>query len=247
MADNKLRCCVALRLESSGSTMIAKYDHAGQYETHGGAASSSLYGGRDKDFADAVQEAVSKDPPGNLSGGFGGFKVVQSDVHQLVYGADTSGICIAVITGLRYPSRVAIKMLQELYADFNDQFGADAKMAPTNSLSKKSKNLLSGHCKRYEDPSNVDKAQKVIGQVDAVKGQMQDNIAGMLKNTEKAETLAEKSDQLNEQANVFKKRSGELKKQMKWKNLKMTLILGALVIGIILVIVVPMVIKANKK
>eukprot|EP00545_Synedropsis_sp_CCMP1620_P007912 CAMPEP_0119002816 /NCGR_PEP_ID=MMETSP1176-20130426/145_1 /TAXON_ID=265551 /ORGANISM="Synedropsis recta cf, Strain CCMP1620" /LENGTH=227 /DNA_ID=CAMNT_0006954343 /DNA_START=128 /DNA_END=811 /DNA_ORIENTATION=+ len=227
--------------------MIAKYDHAGQYETHGGAASSSLYGGRDKDFADAVQEAVSKDPPGNLSGGFGGFKVVQSDVHQLVYGADTSGICIAVITGLRYPSRVAIKMLQELYADFNDQFGPDAKMAPTNSLSKKSKNLLSGHCKRYEDPSNVDKAQKVIGQVDAVKGQMQDNIAGMLKNTEKAETLAEKSDQLNEQANVFKKRSGELKKQMRWKNFKMTLILGGLVIGIILVIVIPMVIKANKK
>jgi hypothetical protein len=74
--------------------MIAKYDHAGQYETHGGVgATSSLYGGRDKDFADAVQEAVSKDPPGNLSGGFGGFKVVQSDVHQLVYGADTSGIC----------------------------------------------------------------------------------------------------------------------------------------------------------
>lgn len=119
-------------------------------------------------------------------------------------------------------------------------------MAPTNSLSKKSKNLLSGHCKRYADPSNVDKAQKVIGQVDAVKGQMQDNIAGMLKNTEKAETLAEKSDQLNEQANVFKKRSGELKKQMRWKNFKMTLILGGLVIGIILVIVIPMVIKANK-
>ena len=73
--------------------MIAKYDHAGQYETHGGAATSSLYGGRDKDFADAVQEAVSKDPPGGLSGGFGGFKVIQSDVHQLVYGADPSGIC----------------------------------------------------------------------------------------------------------------------------------------------------------
>jgi hypothetical protein len=153
---------------------------------------------------------------------------------------------IAVITGLRYPSRVAIKMLQELYAEFSDQFGADAKMAPTNSLSKKSKNLLSGSCKRYEDPSNVDKAQKVIGQVDSVKGQMQDNIAGMLKNTEKAETLAEKSDQLNEQANVFKKRSGELKKQMRWKNFKMTLILGGLVIGIVLIIVIPMVIKANK-
>jgi hypothetical protein len=138
-------------------------------------------------------------------------------------------------------------MLQELYADFNDQFGGDAQMAPTNSLSKKAKNLLGGYCKRYEDPTNVDKAQKVLGQVDAVKEQMQDNIAGMLKNTEKAETLAEKSDQLNEQANVFKKRSGDLKKQMRWKNLKMTLILGGLVVGILLIILVPMILKAKNK
>lgn len=153
---------------------------------------------------------------------------------------------IAVITGTRYPSRVAIKMLQELYTDFNAQFGDEAKMAPTNQLSKKSKTLLSGFCKRYEDPSNVDKAQKVLGQVQSVTAQMQDNISGMLKNSEKAENLAEKSDQLNEQATVFKKRSGELKNQMRWKNLKMTLILGALVIGIILVIVVPLIVKANK-
>ena len=138
-------------------------------------------------------------------------------------------------------------MLQDLYTEFNSQFGADAKMAPTNSLSKKAKTLLSTHCKRYEDPSNVDKAQKVLGQVDVVKGQMQDNIAGMLQNTEKAESLAEKSDQLNEQATVFKKRSGELKNQMRWKNLKMTLILAAIVITIILVIVVPLIVKANQK
>ena len=137
-------------------------------------------------------------------------------------------------------------MLTEMYGEFNDKFGGDAKMAPTNSLSKKSKTLLAGFCKRYENPSNVDKAQKVLGQVDQVKNQMQDNIAGMLKNSEKAETLAEKSDQLNEQANVFKKRSGDLKKQMRWKNLKMTLILAFLVIGIILAIVVPLIMKARK-
>jgi hypothetical protein len=141
---------------------------------------------------------------------------------------------------------VAIKMLQELYTEFNSQFGADARMAPTNSLSKKAKTLLSGFCKRYEDPGNVDKAQKVIEQVDGVKDQMQQNIAGMLKNTEKAESLVDKSNQLNEQSNVFKKRSGDLKNQMRWKNLKMTLILGGLVLGIILIIVVPIIIKAKK-
>ena len=91
MADNKMRCCVILRLEKGSSTMVAKYDHASQTESHG--ASGALYGGKDKNYADAVQEAVSKDPPGGLSGGFGGFKVVQSDAHQLVYGADKAGCC----------------------------------------------------------------------------------------------------------------------------------------------------------
>merc|ERR1712232_375388 len=108
-------------------------------------------------------------------------------------------------------------------------------------LTKKSKELLSGQYKKYEQPGNVDKAHKVLGQVDAVKGQMQDNIAGMLENTERAESLAEKSDQLNEQANVFKKNAVDLKKQMRWKNLKMTIILVLVIIGAILIIVVPLV------
>lgn len=98
MADNKLRCCVVLRLEKGSSTVVAKYDHAGLTESHSGAG--SLYGGKDKNFAEAIQEAVAKDAPSNLSGGFGGFKVVQSDAHQLVYGADKAGCCKFVLVSI---------------------------------------------------------------------------------------------------------------------------------------------------
>jgi CHASE3 domain sensor protein len=148
-----------------------------------------------------------------------------------------------VITGLGYQSRVAIQFLEELATEWSSQFAADAKKAAENSLNKKSKKTLQAMCKKYEDPGNVDKALKVIGQVDKVKGQMQDNIANMLKNTEQAESLAEKSDQLNEQASVFKKNSKTLKKQMAWKNLKMTLILGGVVAIILIVILVPLIMK----
>ena len=137
-------------------------------------------------------------------------------------------------------------MLQELYKEFSAKHGAAAKTAAEGSLSKKSKSILQEVCKKYEDLSNVDKTAKVLGQVDAVKSKMQDNIAGMLKNTEKAETLAEKSDQLNEQASVFKKRSTDLKKQMQWKNLKMTLILGGIVLLILIVILAPLISRAKK-
>jgi hypothetical protein len=95
MSDNKLRCALIYRIEGGGKAVcVAKYDHAGQYETHGGA-DSSLYGGRDKSYADAVTGVISNDPPGGLSetGTIGGFKVVQSDQHQVIYGADKDGLC----------------------------------------------------------------------------------------------------------------------------------------------------------
>jgi len=95
MSDNKLRCALVYRIESGGNAVcVAKYDHAGQYETHGGA-DSSLYGGRDKSYAEAVGGVVSNDPPSGLSQSstLGGFKVVQSDQHQIVYGADLDGLC----------------------------------------------------------------------------------------------------------------------------------------------------------
>eukprot|EP00934_Nitzschia_sp_Nitz4_P007723 Nitzschia sp. Nitz4//scaffold150_size53981//43658//44517//NITZ4_006685-RA/size53981-processed-gene-0.19-mRNA-1//1//CDS//3329537095//7713//frame0 len=247
MSDNKLRGALVFRLDGNGTpTCVAKYDHGGQYETHGGA-DSSLYGSRDKSYADAVAGVVQNDPPTGLTqaGQIGGFKVVQSDVHQVTYGADLDGLCCAVITGTQYQSRVAIQMLQELYKDFTAKYGDAAKTAAENSLSKKAKTLLTDVCKKYEDPSKVDKTSKVLGQVDAVKGQMQSNIANMLKNTEKAESLAEKSDQLNEQASVFKKRSTDLKKQMQWKNLKMTLILGGVILVILLAVLVPVIKKAK--
>merc|ERR1712043_36881 len=99
---------------------------------------------------------------------------------------------------------------------------------------------------KYSDLNKVDKAAALNSKVNEVKSQMSDNISSILKNTEKAETIQAKSEQLNEQAAVFKKRSTDLKKQMKCKNLKMTLLLAGLVIGILAVILVPLIMKAKK-
>jgi hypothetical protein len=76
---------------------LAKYDHAGSYESHNGAAvdENALYGGRDAKYAEAVAKVIENDPPSGLaeSNNIGGFKVVQSDQHQVIYGADANGIC----------------------------------------------------------------------------------------------------------------------------------------------------------
>ena len=136
-------------------------------------------------------------------------------------------------------------MLQELYTDFMDKFADKAKTATANELTKKAKSLLTEACQKYDDLDKVDKASNLLSKVDVVKTQMQSNISDMLKNTEQAETLAEKSDQLSEQASVFKKKSTDLRKHMAWKNLKMTLILGGLVVIILIAILWPLIKRAK--
>ncbi|KAL7548258.1 hypothetical protein ACHAWF_011548 [Thalassiosira exigua] len=275
MSDSKLRCALVYRLEggsrssddagdgiamtsvgsSSGVTLLAKYDHASDYESHSGSGSGGgLYGDREKNYADAVGMVVGGDPPGGVAdeGVIGGFKVVQSDLHQVVYGADSEGLSepalhsLAVVTGLKYPSRTAIQMLADLYPPYSEQFSLQAKSATTNALSKKSKSVLKSHCQKYDDSTKVDKASALNAKVDEVKVTMQDNIAAMLRNTEQAETLAERSNQLNEQANVFQKKSKDLRKQMRCKNIKMTIVLVSLVVGILIIVLVPLILRAKK-
>jgi len=153
---------------------------------------------------------------------------------------------LAVVTGLKYPSRTAIQMLTELHPPYSEEFSLHARSATTNALSKKSKTLLKQYCKKYDDSSKVDKASALNSKVEGVKVQMQDNIAAMLQNTEQAESLAERSNQLNEQANVFQKKSKDLRKQMRCKNIKMTIILVSLVVGILIIVLVPLIMKAKK-
>lgn len=136
-------------------------------------------------------------------------------------------------------------MLSELYPPYMEQFSLQYKAATTNALSKKSKPLLSQYCTKYDDSTKVDKASMLHSKVEEVKVTMQDNIAAMLRNTEQAESLAERSNQLNEQANVFQKKSKDLRKQMRCKNIKTTVILVSIVVGILIIVLVPLIIRAR--
>lgn len=136
-------------------------------------------------------------------------------------------------------------MLTETYGTFIKELGVKAKTAAPNSLHKPAKPILTKMCQKYSDVAKVDKASALIGKVEGVKVQMQDNIASMLQNMEQTEAISDQASQLNEQASVFKKKSTDLKRQMKCKNMKMTLIIVGLIVGILLVILVPLISKAK--
>ena len=131
MSDNKLRCVLAYRLGAE-PVVLAKYDYASQYESHGGSSgdAGTLYGGRDKNYADAVALVIGSNPPGqvNESNKLGGFKCVQSESHQVCFGADNEGICkyfpmsleysvlyFEIIRGVSHSCVVVIAFLHLLY------------------------------------------------------------------------------------------------------------------------------------
>ena len=105
--------------------------------------------------------------------------------------------------------------------------------------------MLKESCKKYDDLNKVDKTAGVQSKIEEVKTQMQDNIALMLENTESAEELQDKSNAMNEAASVFKNQSKDLKKTMKWKNLKMTIILVLVVLLVLAIILVPLILRSQ--
>mmetsp|Transcript_13151 Transcript_13151/g.18127 ORF Transcript_13151/g.18127 Transcript_13151/m.18127 type:complete len:277 (-) Transcript_13151:113-943(-) len=247
--DDTVMTDVSISSNSDSSvTLLAAYDHASQSGARKGSlVHTSLLGGRDKAYADAATLVLIENPPRPdcEAGMLGGFKVVHSNVHKVVFGADTNGLCLTVITGLNYPTRVAIKMLTELYNSYSEKFGTKVDSATFNSLNKTSRPLLSSFCQRYDDATKVDKTHEIAGKVEEVKETMHQNIAVILQNTEQIESLADRADNLTEQASVFKRNTKNLRKTMKCKNMKYNIILCLLVIGVLAAAITPIAMKAT--
>ena len=73
-------------------TMLAKYEHASDCEAQGIGDGGDICG-------EALTAILQNDPPNNnqspsspTTTTIGGFKVVQSSVHQVVYGRDSDGL-----------------------------------------------------------------------------------------------------------------------------------------------------------
>ena len=76
---------------------------------------------------------------------------------------------------------------------------------------------------------------------------MQDNVNIALQNCVKLESIEAAAEELQQQAGVFKRSANELKNKMWWKNMKMKLIIGFIVVAILAIIIGVSVSYAQKK
>eukprot|EP00607_Mallomonas_marina_P008284 CAMPEP_0182418642 /NCGR_PEP_ID=MMETSP1167-20130531/3026_1 /TAXON_ID=2988 /ORGANISM="Mallomonas Sp, Strain CCMP3275" /LENGTH=210 /DNA_ID=CAMNT_0024592941 /DNA_START=180 /DNA_END=812 /DNA_ORIENTATION=+ len=162
------------------------------------------------------------------------FSVGQLAWHLI---ADESEIIYILICKLSYPQRCAHTCLEELQRTFMAKSGDKAKISKERALDKTCGSLLQKICQKYDNLSEVDKLSSVTLKVESVKLVMQENVDLALQNCVKLESIEKAAEELQQQAGVFKRSAHELKNRMWWKDIKMKLILGSIILAILGIII----------
>ncbi|EYU43691.1 hypothetical protein ABFS82_13G188700 [Erythranthe guttata] len=116
--------------------------------------------------------------------------------------------------------------------------GGKAATTPANGLNKEFGPKLKEHMQYCMDhPEEISKLAKVQAQVSEVKGVMMENIEKVLDRGEKIEILVDKTENLHNQAQDFKTTGTKIRRKMWLQNMKIKLIVLAIVIALILIII----------
>ncbi|XP_051930247.1 vesicle-associated membrane protein 4 isoform X3 [Hippocampus zosterae] len=88
-----------------------------------------------------------------------------------------------------------------------------------------------------------DKLKHVQSQVDEVIDVMQENISKVIERGERLDDLQDKSESLSDNASAFSSRAKQLHRRMMWRNMKMKMIIALVVIGLLLIIIIPVILR----
>ncbi|RLN32136.1 hypothetical protein BBJ28_00007062 [Nothophytophthora sp. Chile5] len=161
---------------------------------------------------------------------------LECDPNKFHFTMDNDELVFAAITAKDYPIRLAFQMIAAVQQEIVPKFGSKALTCREGGLDKDCAKPLAAIAAAYDDRTKVDKLSEVMNQVDGVKTVMHNNIQVVLSNTEKMEVVEQKTNDLNEQAKVFRNTGRKLRRAMWWKNAKLTLALGVCAVLVILIL-----------
>ncbi|CAO3618884.1 unnamed protein product [Cunninghamella blakesleeana] len=165
-------------------------------------------------FTTVTQAILEKIPPNNskLTYVYDGYLfhyICEDGITYMCMGDDSFG------------RRVPFAFLQDLKEKFISTYGRErALSSPPYGLNEFSR-VIAKQMEYFSTNPNSDKLKQVHGEIEQVKDVMAHNIERVLERGERIELLVDKTDNLNQQAFAFKKRSTQLKRAMWWKNTKL--------------------------
>lgn len=158
------------------------------------------------------------------------------DGHTFNY-LSSNGYTFLVVADEQFGRQIPFAFLERVKEEWQLKWAEKGPAATAHSLDKSFGPRLK-HWMEYceQHPEELSKVASVQKKVDEVKNIMVDNIEKVLERGEKIELLVDKTDNLRFQADKFHKTGRQLRSRMWWQNMKMKLIIVAilLLIGVII-------------
>lgn len=126
-------------------------------------------------------------------------------------------------------------LLNDLQTGFLDAIGSPEQIV--NAKEKSLNKNCSAMMNRLFDKYGTDKLATAFAKVDQVKDVMKDNVGLALANVNALDTLDDKSKNLENQADLFKKEAKKVETMMRCNNWKMNALIALIVIIIIAIII----------
>ena len=172
------------------------------------------------------------------------YKVTQGSRYRLVgevnafnFTVDQQQLVYICITAINFPERMIFPMLNELAPKFKKELGEKALQCNPDELSRKAEGIFSAMVTEFDDPTKKDKLSSVMSKVEDVKLTMHNNIDGMLRSLDQSEQVERTTAKLHEQARLFDNQARTIKRQEQWKNMKMSLLIGGVVLLIVILLI----------
>ncbi|KAG0051439.1 hypothetical protein BGZ83_003777 [Gryganskiella cystojenkinii] len=182
-------------------------------------------------FTTVTEAILEKIPPNNS-------KLTYVYDRYLFHYICEDGLTYMCMADDTFGRRIPFAFLQDIKERFLAQYGRERALNALvpygmNEFSK----TIAKQMEYFSTNPNADKIKQVQGEIEQVKDVMVHNIERVLERGERIELLVDKTDNLNQQAYAFKKRSTALKRTMWWKNTKLMVILTAVIVFLVYLII----------
>ncbi|KAF9383214.1 hypothetical protein CPB97_006650 [Podila verticillata] len=182
-------------------------------------------------FTTVTEAILEKIPPNNS-------KLTYVYDRYLFHYICEDGLTYMCMADDTFGRRIPFAFLQDMKERFLAQYSRERALSALvpygmNEFSK----TIAKQMEYFSTNPNADRIKQVQGEIEQVKDVMVHNIERVLERGERIELLVDKTDNLNQQAFAFKKRSTQLKRAMWWKNMKLMAMLTFVIIFLIYLII----------
>ncbi|KAG4068793.1 hypothetical protein HA402_002484 [Bradysia odoriphaga] len=170
---------------------------------------------------------------------------ISSDNHKLTYSHGSylihyiceDRIIYMCITDDEFERARAFLFLTDIKRRFISSYGLQAATAIAYAMNTEFSRTLASEMKHYSESREVDAISRVHGQIDELKDIMVKNIENVTARGERVELLVNKTENLRNTSVSFRKTSRNLARAMFWKNIKLYVLVGTIVLFIVYVII----------